>query len=69
MGCWAMVGDYNDDSSIRENLNLLLRLTWVEASVDSKRSRLKVLEGLLQESKILGASTVTPGIGWLHREF
>ena len=30
-----MVGDYYDDSSVKENLNLLLRLTRVEANVDS----------------------------------
>ena len=39
VGCWAMVGDYNDDSSIAENLNLLLCLTRVEASIDLKRQR------------------------------
>ena len=37
MGCWAMVGDYSDDSSVEENLNLLLCLTWVEANIDLKR--------------------------------
>ena len=37
MGCWTMVGDYSDDSSGKENLNLLLRLTRVEVSVDLKR--------------------------------
>ena len=36
VGCCEMVGDYNDDSSVKENLNLLLRLTRVEASVDLK---------------------------------
>ena len=30
-----MVGDYYDDSSVEENLNLLLRLTRVEANADS----------------------------------
>ena len=30
------MGDYCDDSSIEENLNLLLRSTRVEANVDSK---------------------------------
>ena len=35
VGCCEMVGDYNDDSSVKENLNLLLRLTRVEANVDS----------------------------------
>ena len=34
-----MVGDYYDDSSVKENLNLLLRLTQVEANVDSLRQR------------------------------
>ena len=34
-----MVGDYNDDSSVEENLNLLLRLTRVEVSIDLKRQR------------------------------
>ena len=36
VGCCEMVGDYYDDSSVKENLNLLLRLTWVEASIDSE---------------------------------
>ena len=31
-----MVGDYYDDSSVEENLNLLLRLTRIEANVDLK---------------------------------
>ena len=39
VGCWAMVGDHDDDSSVKENLNLLLCLTQVEASVDSKQLR------------------------------
>ena len=34
-GC-EMVGDYYDDSSVKENLNLLLRLARVETNVDSK---------------------------------
>ena len=54
MGCWAMVGDYNEDSSRKENLNLLLRLTQVEANVDLKDRRAKVLEGRLQENKDVG---------------
>ena len=54
MGCWAMVGDYSDDSSGKENLNLLLRLTQVEANVDLKGRRTKVLEGCLQENKNVG---------------
>ena len=36
VGCCEMVGDYYGDSSIKENLNLLLRLTRVKASVDLK---------------------------------
>ena len=35
VGCCEMVGDYYDDSSVKENLNLLLRLTRIEANVDS----------------------------------
>ena len=34
-----MVGDYIEDSSIEENLNLLLRLTRVETSLNLKRQR------------------------------
>ena len=44
VGCCEMGGDYYDDSSVRENLNLLLRLTRVEANVDS------LDEGVLQGS-------------------
>ena len=51
MGCWAMVGDYSEDSSGKENLNLLLRLARVETSVDLKSRRTKILEGRLQENK------------------
>ena len=36
VGCCEMVGDYCEDSSIEENLNLLLCLTRVEANVDLK---------------------------------
>ena len=54
MGCWAMVGDDNEDSSGKENLNLLLHLTRVEANVDLKDQRAKVLEGHLQENKDVG---------------
>ena len=39
VGWCKMVGDYYDDSSVKENLNLLLRLTRVEANVDSKTSK------------------------------
>ena len=36
VGWCEMVGDYYEDSSVEENLNLLLRLTQLEANVDSK---------------------------------
>ena len=39
VGCCEMVGDYYEDSSVEENLNLLLRLTRVEVSIDSKMSK------------------------------
>ena len=55
-----MVGDYYEDSSVKENLNLLLRLTWVEASIDLKDKGRRVLEGLLQERRVLGTSAATP---------
>ena len=54
MGCCEMVGDYYEDSSVEENLNLLLHLAWVEASVDSNDKGRRVLEGLLQRSKDAG---------------
>ena len=51
VGCCAMVGDYYDDSSVKENLNLLLCLAQVEVSANSKMLKeLQVLEGLLQAS-------------------
>ena len=49
-----MVGDYNEDSSGEENLNLLVRLAWVEANIDLKNQGAKVLEGRLQENKDVG---------------
>ena len=36
VGCCEIVGDYSEDSSVKENLNLLLCLTRVEANVDLK---------------------------------
>ena len=36
VGCCKMVGDYYDDSSVEENLNLLLCLARIETNVDSK---------------------------------
>ena len=35
VGWCGMLGDYYDDSSVKENLNLLLRLARVETNVDS----------------------------------
>ena len=60
VGCCEMVGDYNEDSSVKENLNLLLRLTRVEANVDLKDRGTRFLEGRLQEQGVLGASAATP---------
>ena len=49
VGCCEMVGDYYDDSSIEENLNLLLRLAQVETNIDSKIAKGRgILEGRLQ---------------------
>ena len=69
MGCCAMVGDYYNDSSVKENLNLLLRLTQVEANVDLKDKGKGVPEGRLQEQRMLGTSAATPGNDRLLREF
>ena len=49
-----MVGDYNKDSSGKENLNLLLCLARMETNVDLKDRKAKVLEGRLQENKDVG---------------
>ena len=49
-----MVGDYNEDSSGKENLNLLLCLARMETNVDLKDRKAKVLEGRLQENKDVG---------------
>ena len=55
VGCCEMVGDYYDDSSVKENLNLLLRLTRVEANVDSlDEGLLGFLEGCLRRTKYKG---------------
>ena len=55
VGCCEMVGDYNDDSSVKENLNLLLRLTRVEANVDSlDEGLLGFLEGRLRRTRYKG---------------
>ena len=60
VGCCEMVGDYSEDSSVEENLNLLLRLTRIEANVDLKDKGKGFLEGRLQEQRMLGASAATP---------
>ena len=58
VGHCEMVGDYYDDSSVKENLNLLLRLARIETNVDSKMSRGHgILEGCLQGAQMLGASS------------
>ena len=62
VGCCEMVGDYYDDSSVKENLNLLLRLTRVEANVDSKMSKRQgSLKGFFkgQGTRELGASSAS----------
>ena len=53
----------------KENLNLLLCLTRVEANVDLKGQGQGFLEGRLQEQRMLGASTTTPSNNQLLREF
>ena len=53
----------------KENLNLLLHLTRVEASVDLKRQGQGFLEGHLQERRMSGASKITPSNDLLLREF
>ena len=51
VGCCAMVGDYFNDSSVEENLNLSLRLARVETSANSRNAEgSQRLEGLLQAS-------------------
>ena len=58
VGCCKMVGDYYNDSSFEENLNLLLRLARIETNVDSKILKGQgILEGRLQRIQVLGAST------------
>ena len=39
MGCCEMVGDYYDDSSVEENLNLLLRSVQIETNVDLRYNK------------------------------
>ena len=65
-----MVGDYYDDSSVKENLNLLLRLARVEANVDSKISKGQgILEGRLQGAQVLGASSAALSNDRLRKRF
>ena len=49
-----MVGDYYDDSSVEENLNLLLRLTRVEAIVDLKDKGKGFLKGVFKSEGCWG---------------
>ena len=50
-----MVGDYYDDSSIEENLNLLLCLTRVEPNVDLKDKETKeFLKGVFKSKGCWG---------------
>ena len=70
VGCHEMVGDYFDDSSVEENLNLLLRLAWVETSIDSKMAKEQgILEGRLQGTQVLGASSATLSNNRLRKRF
>ena len=70
VGCCEMVGDYYGDSSVEENLNLLLRLVRVETSVDSKTAKGHgILEGRLQGTLVLGASSATLSNNRLHKRF
>ena len=81
VGCCEMVGDYYDDSSVKENLNLLLRLTRIEANVDSDErqgfleGRLQGtrgrggFEGLLQRAEVLGASAASLSNDRLRKTF
>ena len=51
VGCWAMVGDYNDDSSIQGELEYLVIIDSGRGNCRLERSRAKVLEEHLQENK------------------
>ena len=69
VGCCEMVGDYYKDSSIEENLNLLLRLTRVEANVDSKMSKGQgSLKGFFKGRR-LGASAASLSNDRLRKMF
>ena len=49
-------------------MQALLHLTQVEANIDLKRQGKSYFEGLLQDQRMSGASTTTPGNDWLFRE-
>ena len=56
-------------SSVKENLNLLLCLTWVEANIDSKMSREQgSLKGFFKGRR-LGASTASLSNNRLRKTF
>ena len=64
MGWCEMVGDYYDDSSVKENLNLLLHLTRVEANVDSKMSREQgSLKGFFKGRRLGAPQQVLAAVG------
>ena len=70
VGCHEMVGDYFDDSSVEENLNLLLRLARVETNVDSRYRRDKgSFEGHLQGYKHWRLSQQLFSNDRLHQRF
>ena len=54
VGCCEMVGDYYGDSSVKENLNLLLHLTRVEANVDLKDKGEGFLKGIFKSKGCWG---------------
>ena len=65
-----MVGDYYDDSSVKENLNLLLCLTQVEANIDSRRERGKgSLKGFFKGQGCWGLPQLTLGNDRLRKSF
>ena len=47
----------------------MLRLTRIEANIDLKGQGPRILEGRLQEQRMLGASAATPSNDRLLREF
>ena len=70
VGCCAMVGDYYDDSSVKENLNLLLCSARIETNIDSKYQGVReILEGCLQGTRMLGASSATLSNSRLCKRF